>query len=115
MKIIPTRTLEINTTVSEIKAPEPQKKTTQINTQKKLQLSKQQVKDIVENMQVLADNTLQTKMNFSVDKDTNNIIIKIIEKNGGNEKIIKQIPAEEMLELHKKMKELTGFFLNDNI
>ncbi len=126
MNITPARTLQINNSTlgssidrsnqsADINKIKSQKKLTPIAPKEKSQFSEHQLQDIIKNMQVLADNTLQTKMNFSVDKDTNNIVIKIIEKNGDSEKIIKQIPAEEMLEMHKKMKELTGFFLNENI
>ncbi|MDM8537831.1 flagellar protein FlaG [Desulfobacterales bacterium HSG17] len=74
-------------------------------------ISKEDVEQMVEVLKDLTD-TLQTKLNFSVDEGTNNIVVKVIDKD--TDKVIRQIPPEELLKLQEKMQDLTGFLL-DNI
>ncbi|MBU1340937.1 MAG: flagellar protein FlaG [Proteobacteria bacterium] len=76
------------------------------------EISKEDVEQMVEALKDLTE-TLQTKLNFSVDAGTNNIVVKIIDKD--TDKVIRQIPPEEMLKLQEKMQDLTGFLLSDNI
>ncbi|MCD4734679.1 MAG: flagellar protein FlaG [Bacteroidales bacterium] len=74
------------------------------------QISREDVEGMVEALKDLTQ-TLQTKLNFSVDEGTNNIVVKIIDKN--TDKVIRQIPPEELLELQEKMQDLTGFLLSN--
>lgn len=76
------------------------------------EISREDVEGMVEALKELTE-TLQTKLNFSVDAGTNNIVVKIIDKD--TDKVIRQIPPEAMLELQEKMQDLTGFLLSDNI
>ncbi len=73
-------------------------------------ISKEDVEHMVEVLKDLTE-TLQTKLNFSVDEGTNDIVVKVIDKKTGE--IIRQIPPEELLKLQEKMQDLTGFLLND--
>ncbi len=75
-------------------------------------VTKQDVEDMVDALKDLTE-TLQTKLNFSVDEGTNDIVVKVIDKE--TDKVIKQIPPESMLELQEKMQDLTGFLLSDNV
>jgi flagellar protein FlaG len=74
------------------------------------QIKKEDVQEMVEALKDLTD-TLQTKLNFSVDEGTNNIVVKVIDKD--TDKVIRQIPPEELLELQEKMQDLTGFLLSN--
>lgn len=76
------------------------------------EISREDVEAMVEALKDLTE-TLQTKLNFSVDSGTNSIVVKVIDKN--TDEVIKQIPPESMLELQEKMQDLTGFLLSDNI
>lgn len=76
------------------------------------EISKEDVEAMVEALKDLTE-TLQTKLNFSVDAGTNNIVVKVIDKD--TNEVIKQIPPESLLELQEKMQDLTGFLLSDNI
>lgn len=76
------------------------------------EISREDVEGMVEALKELTE-TLQTKLNFSVDSGTNSIVVKVIDKD--TDKVIKQIPPESMLELQEKMQDLTGFLLSDNI
>ncbi|MFH2060652.1 MAG: flagellar protein FlaG [Pseudomonadota bacterium] len=76
------------------------------------EIKKEDVEAMVDALKDLTQ-TLQTKLNFSVDAGTNSIVVKIIDK--GTDKVIRQIPPEAMLELQEKMQDLTGFLLSENI
>jgi len=75
------------------------------------EITKENAKEIVDALSELSE-TLQTKLNFSVHEQTNDIVVKVIEKD--TDRVIRQIPPEEMIELHEKMKDLSGFLLNSN-
>lgn len=79
---------------------------------KPAEISKKDVEEMVDALKDLTE-TLQTKLNFSVDAGTNNIVVKVIDKN--TDKVIKQIPPESLLKLQEKMQDLTGFLLSDII
>ena len=57
-------------------------------------------------------NTLKTKLNFSLHKPTNNVIIKIID--GDTNQVIKQIPLEDLVQIQEKMQSLTGLLFDNN-
>ncbi|MFH2093685.1 MAG: flagellar protein FlaG [Pseudomonadota bacterium] len=76
------------------------------------EIKKEDVEAMVDALKDLTE-TLQTKLNFSVDSGTNSIVVKVIDK--GTDKVIRQIPPEAMLELQEKMQDLTGFLLSENI
>ncbi|MCD4720743.1 MAG: flagellar protein FlaG [Desulfobacula sp.] len=83
-----------------------------LDLSKELPPSKISREDVEEMVEVLKDltQTLQTKLNFSVDEGTNNIVVKIIDKE--TDEVIRQIPPEELLALQEKMQDLTGFLLS---
>ncbi len=56
--------------------------------------------------------TIQTKLNFTVHEENNEIIIKVIDKESNQ--LIRQFPSDEMLSIHDKMRDLTGFLFNSN-
>jgi flagellar protein FlaG len=72
-------------------------------------LSREETEELVEALEDLAQ-TLQTKLNFSINEPTNDIVVKIMDKE--TETIIKQFPAEELLELQEKMIDLAGFLFD---
>ncbi len=49
-------------------------------------------------------------LKFSVDNDTHEIVVKVLEKQTG--KLIRQIPSEEMLRLHKALDTLQGLIIH---
>lgn len=76
------------------------------------EITKSDVEQMVDSLKDLTA-TLQTSLNFSIDEGTNNIVVKVIDKN--TDKVIKQIPPESLLKLQEKMQDLTGFLLSDII
>jgi flagellar protein FlaG len=75
-------------------------------------LSMEETEELVEALEDLAK-TIQTKLNFSINETTNDIVVKIIDKE--SETVIKQFPSEELLELQEKMIDLSGFLFNRNV
>ncbi len=53
---------------------------------------------------------INIELDFSVDKDLNTVVVKVINKETG--KVIRQIPPEEMLKIAKRIEEMTGLLLD---
>ena len=72
-------------------------------------------KDVEEMVEALEDfaNTVQTRLNFTIDDDTEDVVVKIMDKE--TNEVIKQFPAEEILELREKMQDLTGLLFSTNV
>ncbi len=51
------------------------------------------------------------KINFDVDQKTKQVVVKVVD--GETDKIIRQIPPEEIINLSKRMDELRGIIFND--
>ena len=51
------------------------------------------------------------KLEFSIHKETNQIMIKVVDKN--TKKVIKEIPPEKILDMMAKMVELSGNFIDE--
>lgn len=81
----------------------------QSHQQKKL--SKEEVERIVREVN---DNLLamHTELNFSVDKETDKIVLKII--NSKTHEVIRQIPAEEALRIASRLSKLLGLLIDGN-
>lgn len=75
-------------------------------------LTRKDVEDMVEAFEDFA-NTVQTRLNFSIDDDTEDVVVKIMDKE--TDEVIKQFPAEEILELRDKMQDLSGFLFSTNV
>ena len=82
------------------------------DTGNQTQLTRKDVEDMVEALEDFA-NTVQTRLNFSIDDDTEDVVVKIMDKETGD--VIKQFPAEEILELREKMQDLNGFLFSTNV
>ena len=50
---------------------------------------------------------------FSIDEKSEDIVVKVVDTE--TDKIIRQIPAEEVLRLRKHMKELSGMIVEDEV
>jgi flagellar protein FlaG len=92
-----------------------QKKDADTMEEKKVQASDQMttrdVKEVLESFQDLSK-TIQTKLNFTIHEENNEIIIKVIDKESNE--LIRQFPSDEMLNLQDKMRDMAGFLFNAN-
>jgi flagellar protein FlaG len=57
--------------------------------------------------------TMGTKLNFSLDENTDNIIIQVTNRESGE--LVRQIPSEEMLELKAKLENLLGILFDQKV
>jgi len=76
------------------------------------QMTTRDVKDVLDSFQDLSQ-TIQTKLNFAVHEENNKIVIKVIDKESN--KLIRQFPSDEMLNLQDKMRDMAGFLFNANV
>ncbi len=75
------------------------------------EVTSQDVMDFLDSFQDMSE-TIQTKLNFSVHEENNEIIIRVIDKESNQ--LIRQFPSDEMLSLQDKMRDLAGFLFNAN-
>ena len=57
--------------------------------------------------------TFNRKLQFVVDHQSNEVIVKVIDKN--TDKVIKVLPPEELQRLHRKLKETIGLLFNKEV
>ncbi|MGM0653964.1 MAG: flagellar protein FlaG [Thermodesulfobacteriota bacterium] len=82
------------------------------DTGNQAKLTREDVEDMVEALEDFA-NTVQTRLNFTIDDGTKDVVVKIMDKE--TNEVIKQFPAEEMLELREKMQDLSGLLFSTNV
>ncbi len=75
-------------------------------------VSKEEADEIVGSLYELTE-MLQASLTFQVDKETDTVVIKVIDKK--TDEVIRQIPNEEILKLREKMKEMTGLLLSESV
>jgi len=56
-----------------------------------------------------AGDVFNRRLDFKVDKDTNRIIVKVIDTK--TDKVIKEIPPEQLIELAAKIQEMVGLLV----
>ena len=89
------------------KQVEPESKTEETQD-----LTSKEVEDVLEAFQSLSE-TIQTKLNFTVHEENNEIVVKVIDRE--TDQLIRQFPSDEMLALQDKMADLAGFLFNENV
>ncbi|MFO7752544.1 MAG: flagellar protein FlaG [Desulfobacteraceae bacterium] len=81
--------------------------------QKEEGLTSEETNELTEELNDYMDD-LQTKLGFSIhDKLNHQVVVEI--KNRETDEIIKQIPAEELLDIKEKMLEFRGMLLDHSI
>jgi len=53
------------------------------------------------------------RLQFIVDQNSNEVIVKVIDKE--TDKVIKELPPEELQRLHKNVKEVIGFLFDERV
>ncbi|GAB0153085.1 flagellar protein FlaG [Marinobacterium sp. BA1] len=69
------------------------------------------VQDAVEKLSEFVETVSNRGLQISIDKDLSQVVLKVVNKD--NEETIRQIPTEEVLELMKRMKDLSEEFFGD--
>ncbi|MCL2806401.1 MAG: flagellar protein FlaG [Treponema sp.] len=58
-------------------------------------------------------NALSKKLQFVVDHSSNDVVIKVIDKE--TDRVIKEIPPEELQRLHRNLREAIGLLFNEMV
>lgn len=56
---------------------------------------------------------IQRELHFSVDKESNQTVIKVLDRDSGE--VIRQIPAEEALQLARRLEDLDGLLVREEV
>ena len=72
----------------------------------------QELKRTAADVQIVS-NTLNHKLQFVVDQQTDEVIVKVINKE--TDKVVKVLPPEELQRLHRKLKETIGLLFNERV
>ncbi len=100
--------IEASTHIQQKTKAEPtEEKTAQASSE----VTSQDVMEFLDSFQNMSK-TIQTKLNFTVHEENNEIIINVIDKESN--KLIRQFPSDEMLNLQDRMRDLAGFLFNAN-
>lgn len=73
-------------------------------------LTAEEVQDVVDKLNDFMQGQ-QRNLNFSVDKDTDNLVVKVMDTQ--TEEVIRQFPSEETLKLAKHIEGMLGLIFND--
>ena len=71
------------------------------------------VSSVVEELNDLVLQVAATKVTFDVDEETGEQIIRVLNKETGE--VIRQVPAEELINLAARMDQLKGLILNEKV
>jgi len=77
------------------------------NTQSETKIRPQLIQSTAADLQ----RTFNRKLQFEVDQNSNQVIVKVIDKE--TDKVIKEIPPEELQRLHRNIKEAIGLLFDE--
>jgi len=80
------------------------------NSKNSMTLSEKSIKEAIENTNKKLT-SIDRKFEFSVNEETNDIIVKVINKE--TDEVIREIPSEKILDMVAKMMELAGLFIDE--
>jgi flagellar protein FlaG len=78
---------------------------------KDIAAAKQVAEDIANGLNELVQE-LHRELRFSVDQDSGDMVVKVIDKD--THEVVRQIPSEELVRLHKRLKEVSGMIFQDS-
>ncbi|MGV8074647.1 MAG: flagellar protein FlaG [Syntrophobacteraceae bacterium] len=81
-----------------------------VHEERKSPSDSKQLKTLVSEVQSCMED-LNTEIEVTVHEETGELVVKVLNRQTGD--IIRQIPAEELIKLHKKLKELQGVLLDE--
>lgn len=77
------------------------------------QPSREQLKQVVEEMNKKLSESASSNLQFSVDDETGDTIVRVTDKQTGE--LIRQIPSEELVELAKALDRMQGMLLRQQV
>ncbi len=91
------------------KAADP-KESTELQESQVPKNAPEKIKEVVSRLQTTLQN-IEPKIELSVDKELNQVIVRIFDKESGE--LIRQIPSEEVLELDRFFADQSGLFVEE--
>ncbi|MCL2277710.1 MAG: flagellar protein FlaG [Treponema sp.] len=85
--------------------------TKQTQTQTESNVKPQVIQSKAADIQRISQALSNKKLRFVVDQGSNQVIVKVIDKD--TDKVIKELPPEELQRLHSNLKEVIGLLLNE--
>jgi len=82
------------------------------DTQPEKKVKPQVIETTAANLQRLGD-AFNKKLRFEVDHNSNQVIVKVIDK--ATDKVIKELPPEELQRLHSNLKEAIGLLFDEMV
>ncbi len=84
------------------------------NVKQQVKLEQKKVKlshpDLNETKRILNEATSNTRFSYSINEKIDSFIVKIIDRN--TDKVVKEIPSQELQRLHENLKEAIGIFID---
>lgn len=77
------------------------------------QPSREQIKQVVEEIRKSLSQTAANNLQFSIDDETGQTIVRVTDKQTGE--LIRQIPSEELVELAKSLDRMQGMLLRQQV
>jgi flagellar protein FlaG len=99
-------------TVSPTSLPFDSGQTIKQNTQPEKKARPQVAQSTASDLQRLSQ-AFNKKLQFVVDQRSNQVIVKVIDK--ATDKVIKELPPEELQRLHRNLKEVIGLLFDEMI
>ena len=93
---------ELQRQAAKAKEEEQEKRSAHERKERQLEQLKDATNELLSRMNI--------KLDFKVHKETDQMVVKV--RNKENNEVIRQIPPEEMLELAKRMEEMSGMLLD---
>jgi len=101
----------VGLSVSQIPLPEARGQTVRQNPQAEA-VKPQVIQSTAADIQRLGQ-AFDKKLQFVVDHSSNDVVIKVIDRE--TDKVIKELPPEELQRLHNNLKEAIGLLLNEMV
>lgn len=76
-------------------------------------LSPEDAEKLAQEMQARLDSIGNTRLNFSIHRDPEAVVVQVTDRQSGE--VIRQFPAEQSLELRRKLNELVGMMLDSRV
>jgi flagellar protein FlaG len=115
MPIDPVRIANIGVGSPAITRTSPNRSTEVTQSREPLQKDKPSAEEIHRDVEAINAQleSMNMSIQFSVDKGSKDMVIKIVDKNSGE--VIRQIPSAEMLRLRENMTEMAGLIVKETV
>ena len=89
-----------------------QKESTELQEAQIPKNAPEQIKEVIARLQTTLQD-VEPRIELSVDKELNQVILRILDKESGE--LIRQIPSEDVLKLERFLADQSGLFVEENI